>query len=132
MSSGVRAVVAGHGSFAAGLVSAVDQITGRGAELATLSNRDLGGAEIEERLRDHVESGVRVIFTDLPAGSVTLAARKIMRDHPELSLVTGANVAVLLEFVMGDADDAGAPARAVEKGRQALASHRTTGVARAD
>ena len=132
MSSGVRAVVAGHGGFAAGLVSAVDQITGRGAELATMSNRDLGGAAIEERLREHVESGVRVIFTDLPAGSVTIAARRIMCDHPELSLVTGANVAALLEFVMADAGDDAAAGRAAEKGRQALASHRVTGVARAD
>ena len=35
-----RALVAGHGDFAAGLVSAVSQITGRGDAFVTLSNRD--------------------------------------------------------------------------------------------
>ena len=32
-----RAIVAGHGEFAAGLVSAVEQITGRGEQLIAVS-----------------------------------------------------------------------------------------------
>ena len=129
MSDGVRAVVAGHGTFAAGLVSAVDQITGRGSVFATLSNRDLGAAEIEQRLRAHVGDGVRVLFTDLPAGSVTIAARRVLRDHPDVALVTGTNVAVMLEFAMAaDAPNAGpAAARAAEKGRDALTTHGAAG-----
>lgn len=95
-----RAVVAGHGEFAAGLVSAVAQITGRGECFVTISNRARGADEIEAALLEAVErTGVRVIFTDLPAGSCTIAARKVLRHRPDVALVTGANLAALLDFV---------------------------------
>ena len=41
----VRALVAGHGDFAAGIVSAVGQITGRAEAFLTLSNRDMSAAD---------------------------------------------------------------------------------------
>ena len=122
MSSAARAVVAGHGAFAAGIISAVHQITGRGELFVGVSNRDLGASELEQTLRRLAESGIAVIFTDLPAGSATIAARRVLRDHQELQLVTGASVPVLLEWLF-NADDPEAPARAAEKGRQALAVH---------
>ena len=120
MSSDARAVVAGHGGFAEGLISALDQITGRGALFIAVSNRDLGAAEIEQALRHHIAAGIRVLFTDLPAGSVTIAARRVLRDHPDVTLVTGTSVAVLREFAFAT-DAAAAAAHAAEKGRQALA-----------
>ena len=40
------AVIAAHGDLAAGLVSAVEQITGRGALFVPLSNRELSSAEL--------------------------------------------------------------------------------------
>ena len=49
-----RAIVAGHGDFAAGLVSAVEQITGRGGQLIAISVRDLTVADIEQLLRDRM------------------------------------------------------------------------------
>ena len=128
MSSPARAVVAGHGAFADGVISAVHQITGRGELFVGVSNRDLGASELEQALRRHAEAGVAVIFTDLPAGSATIAARRVLRDHPELQLVTGTSVPVLLDWAF-NADAGDAAARAAEKGRQALAVH---GAARAD
>jgi N-acetylgalactosamine PTS system EIIA component len=117
----VRALVVGHGDFAAGMVSAVGQITGRAALFHTLSNRDLGAEELTQRMREAVEDGVSVIFTDLPAGSSTIAARRVLRDRPELRLVTGANLAALLDFVFqGEASDAQALERAAEKGRASI------------
>jgi N-acetylgalactosamine PTS system EIIA component len=118
-----RAVVAGHGSFPEGLVSAVTQITGRGGALIPLSNLGLGREEIEERLRDLLaRHHINVIFTDLPGGSATLAARRIMRDIPTLTLVTGANLAALVDFVFRDGtlDSADAASQAAEKGKAAL------------
>ena len=56
--------------------------------------------EIEERMRALVaEHGIHVIFTDLPAGSCTIAARRILRDDTDLTLVTGVNLAALLHFM---------------------------------
>ena len=116
----IRAIVAGHGDFAAGLVSAVAQITGRGEELLALTNRGLGGAEIEGLLLERLgETSAGIVFIDLPAGSWALAARRVQRARPELIVVTGVNLAALLDFVMHD-ESADTAAHAVEKGRAAL------------
>jgi len=122
---GARAVVAGHGAFAQGVISAVSQISGRGEEFVGLSNAGLGAGEILDVLRARVdETGARVIFTDLPAGSWTMAARRLMRERTDLVLVTGANLATLLDFALGGMLVPGEAARhAAEKGRASLVVH---------
>jgi PTS system N-acetylgalactosamine-specific IIA component len=123
-SSRPRAIIAGHGDFPSGIVSAVQQISGRGDAFLALSNRDLSGEDIEQRLREYVEKeGIRVFFTDLPAGSATLAVRRMMRSDPQIVLVTGANLATLLDFVFETSGDpAECAKRAAEKGKAALAT----------
>lgn len=120
-----RAIVAGHGALPAGLVSAVEQITGRGNALIPFSNTGLGREEIESGLRDLLAlHGVKVIFTDLPGGSATLAARRVLHDTPGLVIVTGVGLAALMDFVFCEpgmsASEAGA--RAADKGRAAIVS----------
>jgi PTS system N-acetylgalactosamine-specific IIA component len=119
-----RAIVAGHGSFPEGMVSAVEQICGYGKVFVALSNSGLTGEDIESRLRARAEAlGIKVFFTDLPAGSATIAVRRIMRDTEGVILVTGANLATLLEFVFrGEETPADAARHAAEKGRSALAA----------
>jgi len=119
----VRALVAGHGDFAAGIVSAVQQITGRGEAFAVLSNRDMSAADVERSMRDQVDAGaIDVIFTDLPAGSCTMAARRLQRERPAVVLVTGTNLATLLDFVFHtDVPATEAARHAADKGRSALA-----------
>ena len=34
-------------------------------------------------MRDRVAARIEVIFTDLPAGSCTMAARRLQRDRPD-------------------------------------------------
>src|SRR5579859_5713882 len=117
-----RAVVVGHGDVAAGLVSAVNQITGRGSVLIPLSVQRLCLEDIEGLLRSRMtETGVRVIFTDLQAGSCTMAARRLLRGMDDAILVAGVNLPMLLDFVF--ADDQSAPAaarRAAERGKAAI------------
>ena len=122
-----RAIIAGHGSFPEGMVSAVEQITGYGKVFEPLSNSGLSGDDIESRLRARAESlGVKVFFTDLPAGSATIAVRRIMRDTNGVILVTGANLATLLEFVFRTEETPEEAARhAAEKGRSSLCAHGT-------
>lgn len=112
-----KAVVAGHGAFAAGLISAVEQIAGRADRFVAVSNAGLAPGEIELRLREALDaSGAQVIFTDLPAGSCTIAARRIQRERPDLVLVTGAALPTVLSFACGcDAE------KAVQQGHAALA-----------
>jgi PTS system N-acetylgalactosamine-specific IIA component len=118
MSSSVRAVVAGHGDAAAGLVSAAEAIAGVGAAFLALSNRGLGADGIAAALRDALDAtGATVVFTDLPAGSCTMAARRLQRERPTLAVVTGANLPMLLAFALdGDAS----PAVAAARGREAI------------
>jgi PTS system N-acetylgalactosamine-specific IIA component len=117
-----RAIVAGHGSLPQGLVNAVDCISGRGSDFLVLSNYGLAGTDIDEKLREEVARyGIKVIFTDLPGGSATVAVRRMMRTDPSLVLVTGANLSTLLEFVFQtDAAPAEAAKAAAEKGRGTL------------
>ena len=120
-----RAIIAGHASFAEGLVSAVEQIAGAGSVFVPLSNSGLSSEDIESQFRAAASANrVTVFFTDLPGGSATFAVRRMMRADPSIVLVTGANLATLLEFVF-HADEAPGEAarRAAEKGRAALVSH---------
>jgi PTS system N-acetylgalactosamine-specific IIA component len=119
-----RAIVAGHADFSDGIISAVAQIAGRESAFIAMSNRGLSARDVEAKMRDVArEPNVTTIFTDLPAGSCTMAARKLLRERPELVLVTGANLASLLEFVFTDDMTALEAARyAAERGRSALAA----------
>jgi PTS system N-acetylgalactosamine-specific IIA component len=119
-----RALVAGHADFAFGLVSAVELITGRGATLVPIQVKGLCGDDIQQLLYDTmVSSGVRVIFTDLQAGSCTMAARRVLRQLGEGTLVAGANLPMLLDFVMSSNGDAAAATTAAERGRAAVSVH---------
>ncbi len=123
-SSSPRAIVAGHGAFPEGLVSAVNQISGCGDVFLAVSNSGMSGSDIEETLRSEASVGIRVFFTDLPGGSATLAVRRLMRTDPDLVLVTGANLATLLEFVFQpDEDPREAAKRSAEKGRAAIVAY---------
>ncbi len=119
-----RALVAGHADFAAGIISAVAQIAGRPEVFLPFSNRDLSAKDVEKQMRELVsQPNVTTIFTDLPAGSCTMAARRLLRERPDLVLVTGANLATLLEFVFSEPMTPSETARyAVERGRTALAT----------
>src|ERR687895_525739 len=123
MSSPARAIVAGHGEFAAGLVSAVEQITGRGDQFLPVAITNLGGEDIERLLRDRMmENGIRVVFTDLQAGSCTMAARRVLRGLTDAVVVCGTNLPLLLDFVFNDrATPSEAARHAADRGRAAIA-----------
>lgn len=117
-----RAIVAGHADFATGMISAVQQISGRGDTYRAVSSRDLSAVAIEELLRATIDGhGAKVIFTDLPAGSCTIAARRVARDLPGVIVVTGTNLSILLSWALGTDDSAAAWEHALDRGRSALA-----------
>ena len=117
-----RAIVIGHGEFAGGLVSAVGQICGMADKLVVLSMMGMTPESIEATIREQLErTGARVIFTDLPAGSATIAARRIVKEDPGIVLVSGVNLATLLDFVFNTAVSATEAARtAAERGKASL------------
>ncbi len=124
------AIIAAHGDLAAGFVGAVQQITGRGDLFLAMSNTGLGAAEIERALLELVDSRhIRVIFTDLPAGSCTIAARRVLAARPNLVLVTGASLPLLLDFMSHEElEPAQAATHAVDRAVRSLMT--VPGVAR--
>jgi N-acetylgalactosamine PTS system EIIA component len=123
-----RALVAGHADFAAGMISAVEQITGRGDVLVPIQVTGLCGDDIQKLLHDSMISmGVSVIFTDLHAGSCTMAARRVLRDIRDGVLIAGTNLPMLLEFVLSTNANAGeAATTAAERGRTSVSVHTGT------
>ncbi len=117
-----RAIVIGHGEFAGGLVSAVGQICGMADKLVVLSMIGMTPEDIEGTIREQLaRTGARVIFTDLPGGSATLAARRIVKDTPGVVLVSGVNLATLLDFVFNtNLPPTEAALAAAERGKASL------------
>ncbi len=120
----MRVVIAGHGTFAVGIISAVDQIAGKGDLFVAVSSIGLRGVDIDAVLLQTLdENNSNILFTDLPAGSCTMSARRLQRSRPGLVLVTGVNLGTVLEFAFRSADvsDVEAAKMAVEKGRATMA-----------
>ena len=68
-----------------------------------------------------VATGVRVIFTDLQAGSCTMASRRILHGMEDAVLVAGVNLPTLLDFVFADSMPPVVAARhAAERGKASI------------
>jgi PTS system N-acetylgalactosamine-specific IIA component len=104
------------------MLSALEQITGRGDIFLGVTNKDLSAQDVEALLRQQLaETNAVVIFTDLPAGSCTMTARRLQRERPDLKVVTGVNLSTLLDFAFtAESGDANAVEHAADKGRASL------------
>jgi mannose/fructose-specific phosphotransferase system component IIA len=122
-SAPVRGIVLAHGSMAAGLVDAVRQITGLDEHaLAPLSNRGLSPEALAAEVRARVQ-GATIVFTDLQSGSCGFAVRRHCQDIPDLVIISGVNLPILLEFALyRDQPLAELVPRLVSKGRSAIGS----------
>jgi len=117
-----RGILLAHGAMAQGVVDAVRQITGVEEDaLVPLSNRGLSPASLAEEVRARIGPGPTVVFTDLQSGSCGFAARTLAREFPDVVVISGVNLPVLLEFVMSRdlPIDALVP-RLLAKGRAAI------------
>jgi mannose/fructose-specific phosphotransferase system component IIA len=100
MAPQVRGIVLTHGTMCHGMVDAVRKITGVEEEaLVALSNDGLGPEALLRVVSEVTGEGPVVIFTDLQTGSCALAARFACRDPGTRTVVFGANLPMLLDFV---------------------------------
>jgi mannose/fructose-specific phosphotransferase system component IIA len=134
MSEAVRGLVIAHSSLAGGLVAAARQITGADEEaLRALSNEGQGPAGLIEALSRELGDAPAILFTDLPSGSCAFAARKVSADRPATALVTGVNLAILIDFVFHrEMPLPQLVERLVEKGRAGVTGAYREGSAHAD
>ncbi|OLC85750.1 MAG: PTS fructose transporter subunit IIA [Gemmatimonadetes bacterium] len=125
--SDLRGIIVTHAAVAQALVAAVGAITGVQDALSGVSNEGCGTDELAERLRQAIGDGPAVLFVDLPGGSCFTSSVRYAKQHAEIAVVTGVNLAMLLDFVFHrDNSPAEAARRAVDAGAKAI---RVTGAA---
>lgn len=118
-----RIVVAGHGDLADAFVSSAQLICGIIADLHAVGLRPEDSPEgFAERLNAACGSDDPVlILTDLVGGTPHNVALAVARRHPAAVLISGVNLAVLVEAATTtDALDAALVDRLVSGGRAAL------------
>lgn len=119
----LKGVVIGHGTLAAAMVDAVHRIAGDDSGLVPISNTDCDRGTLEERILAAVGDGPAIVFVDMPSGSCLFAAMRRLQTVPNARVVTGVNLAMLLEFVFHrDGDVDAVVARLVDVGVRAVAS----------
>ncbi|HXV85538.1 MAG TPA: hypothetical protein VD793_02510 [Gemmatimonadales bacterium] len=120
MSERVRGIIVSHAAVAAALVEAVGQITGERDALIAVSNDGCSLGTLGERVGKAVGTAPAVVFVDLPGGSCLQATAQYMRTHPNVAVVTGVNLAMLLDFIYHrDLAPEAAARRAAESGMRA-------------
>lgn len=121
MSSPIRGVIVSHAAVAQALVTAVTTITGIDGALTPVSNEGCGTEALAERLRLAVGEGPAVLFVDLPGGSCLTSSLRYAKQHADIAVVTGVNLAMLLDFVFHrEIPPAEAARRAVDAGAKAI------------
>jgi mannose/fructose-specific phosphotransferase system component IIA len=121
MSEPLRGVVVSHAAIAQALVSAVSVITGIEGALVPISNEGCDNDALGERLRQGVGQAPAVLFVDLPGGSCLTNSIRYAKQHADIAVVTGVNLAMLLDFVFHrDVSPAEAARRAVDAGAKAI------------
>ncbi len=99
MSDALRGVVVCHGGLAKALVEAAESISGVTGVLRPVSNSGCDRDSLEARVAEAVDGRASVIFVDLASGSCLFAVLKRMRALAGVTVVTGVNLAMLVDFV---------------------------------
>jgi mannose/fructose-specific phosphotransferase system component IIA len=99
MSEELRGVVVCHGTLASALVHAAEQISGISGVLVPVSNTGCDREALEDRVLAAVDGRPAVVFVDLASGSCLFAVLKRLRTEQLVKVVTGVNLAMLVDFV---------------------------------
>ena len=121
MSEPLQGVVVCHGDLAKALVAAVEEISGIHGVLTPITNTGADRTVLESRVAAAADGQPTVIFVDLPSGSCLFAAMRRLASHERVRVVTGVNLAMLLEFTFHrDLGLDAATARVLEAGARAI------------
>ncbi|HEX9610970.1 MAG TPA: hypothetical protein VF978_03710 [Gemmatimonadales bacterium] len=121
MSESLVGVIVSHAAVAQALVAAVQAITGLEGALVPVSNEGCDYTSLAARLERAVGGRPAVLFVDLPGGSCLTGAVRYAHGRDSLAVVTGVNLAMLLDFVFNrDTAPRDAARRAAEAGAKAI------------
>ena len=99
----LRAVLLAHGTMPDGLVDAVRHITGCEPEtIVPVSNTAMSPEALATRVLQAAggSDGPFILFTDLQSGSCGFVARRLAQAAPQIVVVSGVNLPMLIDFVM--------------------------------
>ena len=99
MSDALRGVVVCHGKLAVALVETAESISGVNGALVAVSNSGCDRDALERRVAEAVDGKPAVVFVDLASGSCLFAVLNRLRAIPGVKVVTGVNLAMLVDFV---------------------------------
>lgn len=121
MSEELRGVVVCHGTLASALVQAAEQISGLRDALIPVSNTGCDRETLESRVLAAVDRQPAVVFVDLASGSCLFAVLNRLRTEHLVKVVTGVNLAMLVDFVFHRSlSPAEAAARAAAAGEKSI------------
>ena len=121
MSEPLRGVIVSHSAVAEALVAAVHAITGLDDALVPVSNEGCDHPALAERIERATAGRPAVLFVDLPGGSCLTGAARHARGRADMAVVTGVNLAMLLDFVFNrQTTPAAAARRAMDAGAKAI------------
>ena len=98
-------VLTGHGQFSVGLASAISMVAGDVPAFQTVPFEEESAATYGEALRDAIttmraETDGVLVFVDLLGGTPFNQAMMIAADVPDVEVVTGANLPMVVELVI--------------------------------
>lgn len=121
MSEPLRGVIVSHSAVAQALRAAVAAITGVSDALVPVSNDGCDSGALSARVAEAIGDHPAVLFVDLPGGSCLTSSVRLARGKANLAVVTGVNLAMLLDFVFHrDLTPAEAASRAADAGARAI------------
>ena len=121
MSDDLQGVVVCHAKLARALIEATEAISGVTGALTPVSNADCDRGSLEQRVLEAVDGRPTVVFVDMPSGSCLFAVLNRLRTAEGVKVVTGVNLAMLVDFVFHRSlSPEEAAARAATAGERAI------------
>lgn len=99
----IRGIIIGHGDFARVMMNTAERIVGKQDRVDIISNSGQscdGLVQTIERSLNADAKSETIVFLDLPGGSCTISCYNILRKQPDLNVICGLNLPMLIEFFM--------------------------------
>ena len=101
MSSRINTAIVGHWDFPGGLLTAAERIVGKQEDVVTVSNDNLGVADVIQLLEQELDSADDevYVFVDIVGSSCFNASRSLLPAHQRWVLIAGVSLPMLVTYL---------------------------------
>lgn len=101
-----KIIIASHGKFSKGIEDSIKILIGERAEVDFIAayreeipdNRVL--TEVFRKILSENKLKEIIMFTDITGGSITNTALSFIPDHPNLHIISGSSLSLILEYIL--------------------------------